>query len=157
MKDLYLLPWLENTDVTTWPFIFSTIAITVLVYILVFVAVCIASFFLERFRALSDVDKFIWCAKGTKLFYFPFPIFTGLWYLLVDNTLRDDVINGTTKTTFIAIYIYTCWFQPLWQYSNSSGKASLWQLNQYSVIHSSFFHSQSIQCCYIYYNGKGQY
>jgi hypothetical protein len=34
MKDLYfyLLPWLEDTDVTTWPFVFSTIAITIVAY-----------------------------------------------------------------------------------------------------------------------------
>ena len=36
MKDLYLLPWLEETDVTTWPFVFSTIAITIVVYTLVY-------------------------------------------------------------------------------------------------------------------------
>ena len=80
MKDLYLylLPWLEDTDVTTWPFIFSTIAITIVVYTLVFLTVCTASFFLERFRALDDADKFLWCIKGTKLFKFPIPIFTGM-------------------------------------------------------------------------------
>ena len=92
---------------TTWPFVFFTIAIIVVVYTLVFLTVCIPSFFLERFRALSDVDKFTWCAKGTKLFYFPVPrpIFTGLWYLLVDDTLKHDIINGTTKTAFVVTYM----------------------------------------------------
>ena len=92
MKDLYLylLPysWLEDTDVTTRPFIFSTIAITAVVYALVFFIVCIVSFFLERFRALNDMDSFTWWAKGTKILYCPIPIFTGLWYLLVDDILN---------------------------------------------------------------------
>ena len=39
MKDLHLLSWLEDTDVTTWPFVSSTIAITVVVYTLVFLTV----------------------------------------------------------------------------------------------------------------------
>jgi hypothetical protein len=107
MKDLclYLLPWLEDTDVTAWPFVFSTIALTVVAYTLLFITVCIASFFLKKFWALGDVDKFLWCIKGTKLFYFPIPVFTGLWYLLVDDTLKDDVVNGTTRTVSVVMYI----------------------------------------------------
>ena len=69
MKDLHLLfcSWLEDIDVTTWTFVSSTIAIPVVVscvYTLVFLTVCAGSFFLERFRALGDVDKFTWCAAG---------------------------------------------------------------------------------------------
>ena len=90
---------------TTWLFIFSTIAITVIVYTLLFLTVCVASFFLERFKTLGDVDKLLWCIKGTKLFYFPIPVFTGMWFLLVDDTLKDDVVNGTTKTVPVAMYI----------------------------------------------------
>ena len=95
MKDpyVYFLPWLEDTDVTTWTFAFVTIFVTFIAYTLVFFAVCLASFFSEKFNSLSDVNKFTWCAKGTKLFYFPIPVFTGLWYLLVDDSLKNDVVN----------------------------------------------------------------
>ena len=108
MKDpyLYLLPWLEDTDVTTWSFIISTITLFIFAYILLFFTVCIVSFFSERFRALGDADKFIWCAKGVKVLYFPIPISIGLWYLLVDDTLKDDVVNGITKTAFVATYMH---------------------------------------------------
>ena len=131
-----------------------TIAITVVAHTLVFVTVCIASFFLERFRALSDVDKFTWCAKGTKLFYFPIPIFTGLWYLLVDDTLKKDVVNGPTKTAFVVIYVRTHWFQSPRQRTDQMAVGKLLYGNQfssYSVIHSSlnFCYLQSIQCWYI--------
>ena len=40
------------------------------------------------------------------MFYFPIPVFTGLWYLLIDDTLDDDVVNGTTRSAFIAIYVH---------------------------------------------------
>ena len=157
MKDLYLylLPWLEDTDVTTWPFIFSTIAITIVIYTLVFFTVCIASIFLERFRALGDVDKLLWCIKGAKLFYFPIPIFTGLWYLLVDNTLKDDVVNGTTKTVPVAL----CILVGFYLYDSVlmvAGK--LLYGNRFStalLIH--HFVALSVYSVGTYYNGKGQY
>ena len=44
---------------TTWSFIFFIITITAVVYTLLFFAVCIVSFFSERFGALGDVDKLI--------------------------------------------------------------------------------------------------
>ena len=127
------------------PFIFSIIAITIVVYALVFFIVCIASFFLERFRALNCMDRFTWWAKGTKIFYFPIPIFTGLWYLLVDDTLKDDVVNGTTKTAFVAIYIHVG-FNLLDSVLMAVGK--LLYGNRFSTayysFHSSFCHPQSI-------------
>jgi hypothetical protein len=157
MKDLYLylLPWLEDTDVTAWPFVYSTIALTIVAYTLVFFAVCVASFFSERFRALGGVDKFTWCAKGTKVFYFPIPIFTGLWYLLVDDTLKDDIVNGTTKTAFVAIYIQVG-FNLLDSVLVSVGK--LLYGNRFSTA--LFIHHFVVFMVYsvaTYYNGKGQY
>ena len=108
MKDLYLylLPSLEESDVATRTFAFATICLIFVAYMLLFFTMCVASFFSETFRALGDVDKFTWCVKCMKMFYFPIPILTGLWYLLVDGTLKDDIVNGTTKTSFIAIYIH---------------------------------------------------
>ena len=108
MKDLYLylIPMLEDTDVTTWTFTFITIFVTFVAFTLIVFAVCLASFLSEKFSSLSDVDKFTWCAKGTKVFYFPIPVFTGLWYLLVDDSLKNDVVNGTTKTSFIAMCMH---------------------------------------------------
>ena len=49
MKDLYLylLPSLEETDVTTRTFAFATIFIMFVAYMLLLFAMCIASFFLE--------------------------------------------------------------------------------------------------------------
>ena len=150
MKDLYsyLVPWLEDIDVTTWSFIFSTITITAVVYTLLFSTVCIVSFFSERFRALGDVDKLIWCAKGTKVFYFPIPVFTGFWYLLVDDTLKDDIVNGITCKDCLCCHIHARWLQPPRQYSRCSGKTSLWQPIQYSFIHSSFCPPESLQYWY---------
>ena len=55
------------------------------------IVVYIASLFLDTFRALSDLDKFHWCSKVPKMFYFPIPIFIGLWHLLVDDILKDDI------------------------------------------------------------------
>ena len=157
MKDLYLylLPWLEDTDVTTWPFIFSTIAITIIAYTLLFLIVCIASFFLERFRAIGDVDKLLWCIKGTKLFYFPIPVFTGLWYLLVDDTLKDDIVNGTTKTVPVAVYILVGFY--LYD-SILMVAGKLLYGNRFSttlLIH--HFVVLSFYSVITYYNVKGQY
>ena len=110
MKDLflYLLPWLEDTDVTTWSFIFSTIAITVVFYTLLISLMCIVSLFLDKFRKLlviwisfSGVLKSPRCSTVLAI-----PIFTGLWYLLVDDTLKDDIVNGMTKSVFLALYIH---------------------------------------------------
>ena len=140
---------------TTRPFIFSTIAITAVVYALVFFIVCIVSFFLERFRALNGMDRFTWWAKGTKIFYCPIPIFTGLWYLLVDDTLKDDVVNGTTKTAFVAIYIHVG-FNLFDSILMAVGK--LLYGNRFSTA--LFIHHFAILNLYsvaTYYNGKGQY
>ena len=140
---------------TIWPFVFSTIAITFVAYTLIFLTVCIVSIFMERFRALGDADKLLWCIKGTKFFYFPIPIFTGLWYLLVDDTLKDDVVNGTTKTVpvtlciLVGFYLYDSILMVVGKllYGNRFSTALLIHhfvaLNAYSVG--------------MYYNGKGQY
>ncbi len=158
MKDLYfdLLPWLEDADhVTTWPFVFSTIAITVVAYAFLFITVCVASFFLERFRALGDMDKYLWCIKGTKLFYFPIPVITGLWYLLVDDTLKDDVVNGTTKTVPVAMYILVGFY--LYD-SVLMVTGKLLYGNRFStslLIH--HFVVLSLYSIGTYYNMKGQY
>ena len=111
-------------------------------------AVCMVSFFSARFRALGDVDKLIWCAKGTKVFYFPIPVFTGFWYLLVDDTLKDDIVNGITCKDCLCCHIHARWLQPPRQYSRCSGKTSLWQPIQYSFIHSSFCPPESLQYWY---------
>ena len=157
MKDLYcyLLPWLEDTDVTTKSFIFSTITITAVVYTFLFFAVCIVSFFSERFRALGDVDKFIWCAKGTKVFYFPIPVFTGLWYLLVDDTLKDDIVNGTTKTAFVAIYMHVG-FSLLDSVLMAVGKL-LYGSRFSTALFVHHFIVLNLYSVITYYNGKGQY
>lgn len=61
----------------------------------------------STFRSLNGVDKFTWCvAKATKVLYFPLPILTGYWYLLVDDSLSTDVVNGMTKTSYIIMYMY---------------------------------------------------
>ena len=61
---------------------------------------------LARFQALKDADKFTWCTRLTFVFYSPIPILTGLWFLLVDDTLKNDVANGTSKSSFIATYLH---------------------------------------------------
>ena len=141
---------------TTWPFIFSTTAITAATCTLLFLTLCAATFFLEKFGALSGVEKFMLCHKVTKLFYFPIPIFIGLWYLLVDDTLKDDIVNGTTKTVFIASYMHTGFYlhdavviavgRVL--YGSRRFGASLFLHHFVSLIACSVG---------IYYNGKGQY
>lgn len=76
-------------------------------YTLLIIVVYIASLLLDTFRAPGDIDKFLWCMmKVPKMFYCPISVFTGLWHLLVDDTLKEDVVNGTTKTAFVAIYVY---------------------------------------------------
>ena len=87
-------------------FILLTIVITFFAFMLLYFLVCLVSLLSARFRSLSGVDRFTWCAKATKVFYFPLPILTGFWYLLVDDTLHNDVVNATTKTSYIAIYMH---------------------------------------------------
>ena len=103
---MYFFPSLEDVDVTDQQFIFLTILYTFLASLLLYSLVSLASFSSSTFRSLSGVDKFTWCAKATKVFYFPLPILTGYWYLLVDDSLSKDVVNGTTKTSHISIYMY---------------------------------------------------
>ena len=103
---MLLFPILETVDVTTNTFIVTTIIATFVIYTLLFFVVYVWSRTLVRFQAIKDVDKFTWCAKLTKVFYFPIPILTGLWFLLVDDTLRSDIANGTSKSSFIAIYLH---------------------------------------------------
>ena len=103
---VYFFPSLEDVDVTDQQFTFLTILYMFLAALLVYSLICLASFSSSTFRSLSGVDKFTWCAKATKVLYFPLPILTGYWYLLVDDSLSKDVVNGTTKTSYISIYIY---------------------------------------------------
>jgi len=41
-----------------------------------------------------------------KFFILPIPVFTRLWYLAVDDTLQHDAANATSKTSFIAVYMW---------------------------------------------------
>ena len=157
MKDLYvfLVPSLKDTEVTTWNFKIATVAITCILYSLLFFVVSLVSFTTERFRVLSGVDKFTWCAKGTKVFYFPIPVFTGFWFLLVDDTLKDDVVNGTTITSFIAIYIQVGFFL-LDSILMAVGKILYGRRFSTALLihHLIVFTVYSIGICY---NGKGHY
>ena len=103
---VYFFPSLEDVDVTSQRFIFLTIIYTVLAALLVYSLVCLVSFSSSTFRSLNGVDKFMWCAKATKVFYFPLPILTGYWYLLVDDSLSKDPIKGVTKTSYVSICIH---------------------------------------------------
>jgi hypothetical protein len=154
MKDLYFY-LLQDTDVTTWPFVFSTIAITIVAYTLLFITASIVPFFLERFRALDDKDKLLLSTKITKFFYNTIPAFIGLWYLLVDDTLKDDIINGTTKTAYVAIYMHVG-FNLLDTVLMAVGK--LLYGNRFSA--GLFIHHFVVFILYsvvTFYNGKGQY
>ena len=157
MKDLYLLlaPWLKDTNETAWNFKISTVAITCISYTLLFFVVSLASFTTERFRVLNGVDKFTWCAKSTKVFYFPVPVVTGFWFLLVDDTLKDDVVNATTKTSFIAVYIHVG-FNLLDSILMAVGKILYGsRFSTALLIH--HFTVFTVYSIVIYYNGKGHY
>ena len=78
-----------------------------------------------------------------------------MWYLLVDNTLKHDVVNGTTKTvpvavyTLVGLYLFDTVLMIVGKllYGNRFSTALLFHhlitLSVYSVI--------------MYYNDKGQY
>ena len=79
---VYFLPSLEDVDVTDQQFTFLTILYTFLAALLVYSLICLASFSSNTFRSLSGVYKFTWCAKATKVLYFPLPILMGYWSFL---------------------------------------------------------------------------
>lgn len=103
---VYFFPSLKDVDVTDWWFVTLVIFYTFLVSLLVYIVISLISFTSSRFRCLSGVDKFTWCAKATKVLYFPFPILTGYWYLLVDDSLYMDAVNATTKSSYMTIYMH---------------------------------------------------
>ena len=103
---VYLFPALETTDVTTKQFKFGVIMVTFVIYTSLFFVVYLVSKTSVRFNSLHSADRFTWCVRLTKELYFPIPVFTGLWYLLVDDTLRNDIANGISKSSYIALYMH---------------------------------------------------
>ena len=89
------------------------------------------------------------------MFYFPIPIFTGFWYLLVDNTLKDDVVNGTTKSAFVAIYMHVG-FSLLDSILMAVGKL-LYGSRFSTALFVHHFIVLNLYSVITYYNGKGQY
>ena len=152
---VYLFPALEGTDVTTRKFKFAVVGLTFVVYALILLAVYLASLLSVNFKSLSDVEKFTWCARLMKVFFFPFPILTGFWYLAVDGTLRNDVVNGTSKTSFIALYM---WFGFYILDGSLAALAKLLFGRSYSTA--LFVHHVGVLITYggaIFYNGKAHY
>jgi len=152
---VYLFPALEGTDVTTGKFKLITVGLTCVVYALILLAVYLASPMSVNFKSLSDLEKFTWYTKIMKVFFFPFPIFTGFWYLAVDGTLRNDVVNGTSKTSFIALYMWVGFY--ILDSSLSAFGKFLFGKSYSTAL---FVHRVGVLTAYgggIFYNGKGHY
>ena len=153
---VYLFPALEGTDVTTWKFKFITVGLTFTAFALILFAVYLASLLVVKFKSLSDVEKFTWCARIMKFFMFPIPIFTGFWYLAVDDTLHNDVVNATTKTSFIAVYMFVG-FCSLDCILAAIGKLLFGRSYSTAIVVHHFVVLSAYGSFIIFYNGKGHY
>lgn len=87
------------------------IGITFLISTVIFFLSYFVSFSFVTFRTkLRTKEKVFWCLAFVRaLFGFLASAF-GFWYIAFDNTLQKDVVNGSSQSSFLAVYIAVGFF-----------------------------------------------
>ena len=118
MKDplVFLYPPLSSIDVTSSEVKLYTLIITFISFTAIFFLSYFLSFSFATFKGLRTKEKVFWCLAFVRGIFGVNCTLIGLWYLAVDEVLKENVVHSTTTTSHIAIYycvgffIFECFF-----------------------------------------------
>lgn len=108
---VYLFPGLGDVDMRKRETKALVISITFIIFTLVFFLSYLASFSFFTFRSkLRTKEKVFWCLAFVRAVFGFFGFAVGFWYIGFDNTLQKDVVNGSSQSSFLAVYITVGFF-----------------------------------------------
>lgn len=108
---LYFFPGLADVDFRKIETKLLVLSVAFFVFLLIFILSYFVSLAFETFRSkLRAKEKVFWCLAFVRSIFGLFSIFPGLWFIGVDDTLKRDVVNGSTPTSFLVLNIANGFF-----------------------------------------------
>lgn len=108
---VFVFPGMADVNMKKLETKLLVITSTFFVFLLVFFASYLASYSLVTFRLwLRTKEKVFWCLSFVRALFGVFSSLVGFWYIAFDDTLQKDVVNGSSQTSFLAVYIAVGFF-----------------------------------------------
>lgn len=106
-----IFPSLAEVDMRKAETKLLLVSLVTLIFSFVFLVSYLGSFCFITFRSkLRTKEKIFWCLSFVRGLFGFVAIFFGLWYIVLDDTLQKDVVNGSTQTSLIATNISVGFF-----------------------------------------------
>lgn len=109
---VFLFPHLKELNITSLETKLSVITQTFFLFLVLFIASYLGSWLLvDSFNTkLRTKEKVFWCLSFVRALFGIIASVFGLWFLVVDHTLHEDVAQANNVTSFIAVYICVGFF-----------------------------------------------
>ena len=103
---VYFFPQLKDIPLSSVETKLSVIGITFCFFLALFVLSYFGSLlFLDTFkRKLRSKEKIFWCLAFVRAMFGFSSSAIGIWFLAVDGSLHNDVVNANSVTSFMAVY-----------------------------------------------------
>ena len=134
----------------------TVISATCLIFLVLFILSFIGSYlFVPSFtKLLRTKEKVFWCLAFVRAMFGLGASTVALWFLFMDDILRNDIVDGKNVTSFIAVYVTVGFFV--------FESAALFSSNAYFRFFDPFLFSHHFLCLIGYsiatvYDGKGHF
>ena len=108
---VFLFPGMADVNMRKPETKLLVISLTFFASLLVFCASYFASYTFVTFRSkLRTKEKVFWCLSFVRALFGFVSTFIGFWYIAFDDTLQKDVVNGSSQTSFLAVYVFVGFF-----------------------------------------------
>lgn len=104
---LYFFPELKNVSMTSLQTKFTVVFITCLFFLIVYLLSFVGSYlFVTSFLTkLRPKERVFWSLAFVRSVFGVSGTVVALWYFFMDDILKNDVVNGSNITSFIASYV----------------------------------------------------
>ena len=108
---VWVFPKLSRMDMQRAASMFSIIVVSFVTFLAVFVVSYFLSFFFETFRShLRPKEKVFWCLAFVRAVFGFMASGLGIWGLAFTDVLHNDVVMGSSKTSFVTVYLCVGFF-----------------------------------------------
>lgn len=109
---IFLFPALEHVSITSLHTKLTVMSATFLFFLAIFILSYIGSYLLVASFAtkLRPKEKVFWCLAFIRGVYGFSATFVGLWFLFVDDIVRQDIATASNFTSYMAVYVSVGFF-----------------------------------------------
>ena len=109
---LWLFPELQHVSATSLWFKLTVISASFVFFLILFILCYISSHFLVKLftERLHPKEKFCWCTSVVSILFGIYCIFNGVWFLIVEDALQNNLVSGCTFTSHVFLYVAVGFF-----------------------------------------------